>query len=412
MTDPDPSTASKSTAARNVALLIETSSGYGRGLLEGIVQYVNRHKSWSIALPEQERGAARSDWLSRWKGDGIIARIETQDLADAVQQTKRPVVDVSGALQLSDVPLVKTDDQAVAGLAAEHLLDLGFSRLAYCGDPGYFWSRSREARFTELARNVGCECVVHQSIPVTQKGYSWIEERTRLAKWLRQLPRPTGIMACNDLKALQLLDVCRELSIAVPEEITIVGVDNDRLVCDLSVPSLSSVTADTRRSGYLAAEILQSLMSGDTVSLEDRLVAPFGLQVRESSNTLAIDDPDIAKAVQFIRKHATRGIDVSDVLEIVPLSRAVLEGQFRRILHRSPHQEIMNVRINRVKQLLVNTRDTVAEIAEQTGFSRVEYLSVAFRREAGLTPREFRRNHSPLRYDNELANTVIAGSLQ
>ena len=213
-----------------------------------------------------------------------------------------------------------------------------------------------------------------------------------MVQWVEHLPRPIGIMACYDIKAQQLLDVCRELDVAVPEEIAVVGVDDDRLLCDLANPPLSSVIPNSHRTGYKAASLLDRMMAGKDVLQEAHLIEPLGIQIRQSSDTLAIDDPDVAAAVRFIREHATAGIDVSDVLQVVPLSRRTLESRFRRIVNRTPHQEIMRVRIERVKRLLSDTNYSLAEIAGRTGFEHVEYLSVAFKREVGQTPREFSRN--------------------
>jgi LacI family transcriptional regulator len=212
-----------------------------------------------------------------------------------------------------------------------------------------------------------------------------------MALWVGRLPRPIGLMACYDFKAQQLLVVCRELDIAVPEEVAVVGVDNDRLLCDLANPPLSSVIPNTHRTGYEAARILDRLMAGENMPPESHLIEPLGIQTRQSSDTLAIDDPDVAIAVRFIREHAIEGIDVSDVLARVSLSRRALESRFRRIINRTPHQEIMRVRIERVKMLLLASDFSLAEIAAITGFEHVEYLSVAFKREAGQTPRQYRK---------------------
>ncbi|MGD9855968.1 MAG: XylR family transcriptional regulator, partial [Planctomycetaceae bacterium] len=296
---------------RSVALLIETSNGYARGILEGIIDYVHRHEAWSIYLPEQERGARPPDWLSRWKGDGLIARIETEAVANVVRKSKLPVVDVSAARRVPGIPWVETDDRSIARVAAEHLVQRGFRRLGFCGDPGFNWSVWREEYFTQIVQESGGECHVHRSIPVTEKGYSWNREKRRMVQWVRRLPKPIGIMACYDIKAQQLLDVCRELDIAVPEEIAVVGVDNDRLLCDLASPPLSSVIPNTHRTGYEAAELLDRLMAGKKVKPEAHLIEPLGIQIRQSSDTLAIDDPDIAAAVRFIREFATTGINVS-----------------------------------------------------------------------------------------------------
>jgi len=212
-----------------------------------------------------------------------------------------------------------------------------------------------------------------------------------MANWLARLPKPIGIMACYDIRAQQLLDLCRELDIAVPEQVAVIGVDNDRLLCDLASPPLSSVIPNAHRSGYEAASLLDSLMQGVNVPAVAHLIKPLGVEARQSTNILAIDDPDVAKALRFIREHANEGINVSDVLRNVPISRRVLEHRFRQCLGRSPHEEILRLKVQRIRQLLQESDLSLQEIALQTGFEHVEYLSTVFKRETGSSPRAFRK---------------------
>jgi LacI family transcriptional regulator len=376
---------------RSVALLIETSNAYARGLLEGVIQYVRHHEAWSIFLPEQERGASPPHWLSRWRGDGIIARIETDEIARAVRATRLPVVDVSAARRVPDIPWVETDDGEIARLAVEHLLERGFRQLGFCGDSSFNWSMWRQQHFARLVAEAGHVCHIYESRPRWAKGYSWNREKRGLANWVRRLPRPIGVMASYDIMAQQLLDVCRELNVAVPEEVAVIGVDNDRLLCDLASPPLSSVIPNAPRTGYEAASLLDQMMSRRPVPPEGHLIQPLGIETRQSTDVLAIDDPDIAEALRFIREQACAGIRVVDVLRHVPLSRRMLESRFRDRLGRTPHQEITRLRIERVKQLLSETDLSLAEIAGHAGFDHVEYLSVVFKREVGVTPGGFRR---------------------
>ena len=376
----------------SVALLIETSNSYARGLLEGIIDYVRAHERWSIFLPERQRGADAPRWLSSWKGDGIIARIETDAIARAVKRTGLPVVDVSAARQLKEIPWVETDDTEIASLAAQHFLERGFHHLAFCGDAGFNWSKWRQNHFSRIVKDAGHDCHIYVSQSQLSGRYSWNREKQSLKAWLQQLPRPVGIFACYDIKAQQLLDVCHDMGFAVPEEIAVLGVDDDRLLCDLSNPPLSSVIPNVRRTGYEAARLLDRMMSGENVPAEAHLIKPVGVRTRQSTDILAINDHFVAAALQFIRLHASAGMNVSDLLREIPLSRRALESRFREILGRTPHQEIIRLRIERVKQLLRETELSLVEIAAAAGFEHVEYLSVAFKREVGLTPRAFRRN--------------------
>ena len=376
---------------RSVALLVETSNSYARGILEGVVDYVRQHEGWSIFLPEQERGGSPPAWLSRWKGDGIIARIETEEIARTMRRTGLPIVDVSAARHLPDIPWVETDDEAIARIGVDHLVERGFRHLAFCGDPGFNWSVWRKQNFERLVMETGCQCYIHETIAHFDVSYSWNREKRGLINWLNRLPRPIGIMACYDIKAQKILDVCRELDIAVPEEVAVIGVDNDELLCGLADPPLTSVICNTRRTGFEAASLLDRLMSGEKVGSEPILVKPIGIAARQSTDILAIEDREVAIAVRFIRENAWNGINVNDVLREVPLSRRVLENRFLKILGRTPHEEITRLKIDRVKQLLTETDLPLTEIARRTGYRHDEYLSVAFKKSVGVPPRIFRQ---------------------
>lgn len=375
---------------KRVALLIETSNAYARGLLEGVTGYMRRHEPWSIFLPEQERGAAPPTWLSNWRGDGIIARIENDEIARAVRKSKSPAVDVSAARALDDIPWVETDDKAISELAAQHLLERGFRSFGFCGVEGFNWSVWREHCFVRCVEASGGKCDVYNGPRRDSSTYSWNREQANLRKWLAHLPKPVGIMACFDIRAQQLLDACREGNIAVPEQVAVIGVDNDRLLCDLAMPPLSSVAPDSYRSGYEAASLLDKLMSGEQIPAEAHLIKPIGIETRQSTDISAIMDPDVAVAVRYIREHACTGINVGDVLKQVPVARGALETRFQKLLGRTPHEEIVRFRIARVKQLLAETDLTLGEIASRTGYRHVEYLTVAFKKQVGITPSKYR----------------------
>jgi LacI family transcriptional regulator len=379
-----------------VALLIETSNAYGRGLLEGIVSFVREHDSWSLYVPEMRRGEVPPDWLARWRGNAIIARVENRETARAIRRTKLPVVDVSAARLLRDVPWVETDDAAIAVAAAEHLVERGFRRFAYCGDPRFNWSRWRQETFCEAirARGDSAPIAVFQSPGEASAATSWSREHKRLIAWVRGLTKPIGIMACYDIQAQRLLDACRDADVAVPEEAAVLGVDDDRLLCNLCTPPLSSVVPNAHRTGYMAAELIDRMMRGERVLAAAHLIPPTGVAVRQSTEVLAIDDRAVAAAVRFIREHACEGINAEDVLRQASISRRVLESRFRKALGRTPHAEIMRVRIERVKRLLTETNLTLEAIAVRSGFRHVEYLSYVFHRETGKRPGRYRREEA------------------
>lgn len=379
---------------KSVALLIETSNAYARGLLAGIVSYMHENEPWSIFLPEQERGATPPGWLKSWAGDGLIVRIETDTIAKAVRKLNVPIIDVSAARHVPDIPWVETDDGAIARLAASHFLERGFEHLAYCGEPEFNWSNWREDVFSKSVSAAGRSCDIFHSRSKHARGFSMTRERQRLTKWILSLPRPVGLFACYDIKAQQILDICREQNIRVPEDVALLGVDNDEVLCNLCTPPLSSVIPAANQAGREAARLLDVLMHGGSVGKEANLLEPLGIATRQSTDVLAIDDSDIAAAVRYIRDHACEGINVGHVLRAVPLSRRMLETRFHAIVGRTPHEEITRRRIEKIRQLLIQTDLTLAAIATRTGFQNVEYMSVAFRRAMSMPPGQYRRECS------------------
>jgi LacI family transcriptional regulator len=371
-----------------VALLIETSNAYARGLMHGIVSYMREHRPWSIYLAEHSRGDRPPAWLKDWDGDGVIARIENLAIAQQIRRLRVPVVDVSAARLIPGLPWVETDDAAIACMAAEHLLERGFRHFAFCGDERFNWSRWRREHFEKRIREAGHPCAV--CAPAATAMPDPEKEVTAIARWVAGLPKPVGIVACYDFRGHQVLDACRREGVAVPDDVAVLGVDNDELLCDLTDPPMSSVILNTHRTGYQAAALLDRMMSGETVKAEAYLIEPFGVATRQSTDVLAIEDPNIVAVVRFIREHACEGISMKEVLRALPQSRRQLEARFQKLLGRTPHEEIMRVRLNRAKLLLAESDLTLERIAELTGFPHVEYFSVVFRKETSLPPSRFR----------------------
>ena len=372
-----------------VALLIETSNAYARDLLYGIRSYVREQASWSIYLTEHGRGETLPEWIHKWEGEGIIARVENQTIANALLKTGTPTVDVSFGLERSPFPRVATDSNAASRLAFEHLRERGFRDFGYCGDARYHWSNMRQRHFSEHLRTAGFSCnLFHEQR--TENPISWERTIENLARWVKQLPKPVGILACYDIRGQQVLEACRRLGVQVPDEVAVIGIHNDEMLCDLCDPPLSSVIPNARRAGYEAAAMLARMMKGEKLSPQVVLLEPLGIATRQSTDVIALDDPRIAQAVRYIREHANTRLTVDDILRVVPMSRSVFERRFKRALNRTPHEHILAVRITRVKSLLATTDLTLSAIAERTGFEHAEYMSVAFKRATGVSPGAYR----------------------
>jgi LacI family transcriptional regulator len=375
------------TKSKRVALLVETSNAYARGILRGIRNYVESRGNWSLYLGEHRRGETVPSWLRNWDGDGVIARIENQQIAKQLIASKLPTVDVSAARHLPEIPYVETDDVEFATTAAEHLLGRGFTNLAFSGDRRFMWSNNRRVGFQNRVEAAGRSIDLHET---AENPGNFETERNRLIKWLTKLPKPVGIMACYDIRGREILNACREASIAVPFEVAVVGVDDDDLICEMSHPPLSSVVPDSHRTGYEAASLLERMMAGEEVPPGAHLIPSKGIAARQSTDILAVDDKEVAAALRFIQNHALDGIQVDDILQQVVVSRRVLEQRFRQSIGRTPHQEIVRVQIDRVKRLLSNTDLTLESIAQRCGFRHSEYMSVVFKRITGTSPGKFR----------------------
>lgn len=372
---------------RHVALIVETSNAYARGLLVGIKKYLVSHPGWSIYLGEHSRHDTDLSWLDSWRGHGVIARIENEETADHVRRLGLPTVDLSAARLAPHLPCVETDDDVIAGWAVEHFAVRGFKNFAYCGDAQYGWSVKRSAFFAAHVRARGAESHEFRIQPSGRLA----DDRFAMAEWLVQLPKPVGILACYDIAGQELLEACKIANLAVPDGVAVLGVDNDELICNLTSPPLSSIQPDTTRTGFLAASLLDEMMLGHALEPQLHLIKPLRVVTRQSSDILSVNDQLVARALRLIRDHADDGVPVSTVQRHVGLSRRSLDYRFLQVLGRTVHEEITRVRMERLSDLLVNTDWTLPQIARRLGFNHSEYMGVAFKKFTGSSPGEYRR---------------------
>ncbi|MEM9825446.1 MAG: DNA-binding transcriptional regulator [Planctomycetota bacterium] len=381
---------------REVALIIETSSVYGRDLLSGVVRYMRIHDQWSVFLAQRDLWTRAPSWLHDWKGDGILSRATTPELIDAIGRTGVPMVEMTDRVEESVLPQVRSDDSAIGQVAAEHFIERGFRRFGFCGFHGEAWSARRENAFVDaVEQKYGVCCGIFNSAWHGPAERPWHEEQACIARWLRSIEPPFGVFACNDLRGQHVINVAHRLNLAVPEQVAILGVDNDELICRVCSPPMSSVIPNAEFVGFRAAETLARMMEGQAPPSPIQRVGPLGIAIRQSTDMMAIDDRDVAAALRFIRQHACAGISVEDVVGKVSLSRSTLERQVRKFLGRTPQEEIRHNQIKRVKELLTTTDMAAEKIATLCGFDHPEYMHVVFKRIAGETPGQFRRKIRP-----------------
>jgi LacI family transcriptional regulator len=378
---------------KHVALLIETSRSYGRDLLKGVNRYMTEHDHWSLFVELRALDSQVPRWLASWRGDGIIARTGSAAMAEAIAATGLPGVELRASKLAHKLPFVGCDNSDLGRIVADHFIDNGFANFAVFDLDTERYFEERRDNFRAHLASRGHTCHEHHAPNHGERPANWERHQGDVACWVKSLPKPIGIFACTDQLAFWLLDACRRAGVAVPEEVAVVGAENDETLCTMARPQLSSVAFDGERVGYEAAGLLDRLMAGEPVPAEPLLVAPKGIVVRQSSDIMAIEDPQVAAAARYIREHACHGINVADVVKQVRLSRTLLERRMRQALGRTPGEEIVKVRFGRVQRLLADTDLSLAEIADRCGFEHPQYMAESFKKHFGITPGAYRTSH-------------------
>ena len=379
---------------KKVAILIETSRAYGRGLLRGISRFNHEHRSWTTYFQPQGLGDAPPPWLQSWEGDGIIARIENRKLAKEIIANGAPTINLRGSLRELEIPFIGSDNPKVAEVGAKHLLDRGYQHFGFCGfsreDLKGFHTRGQY--FKRFIEDAGFTCDLFSKAKASRQTSSWERDQRQLAKWISSLPTPAGIMTANDDLGFLVLDACQRANLSVPDQIGVLGVDNDEFLCDLSVPKLSSIQINTEKTGYRAAQFLNTWMTTGIQPDPGDGVSPKGIVTRESTDVLATNDQEVIQAANFIRDNACKGIDVSDVVQHAGISRTSLENRFKKVLRHTMHEEIHKVRLERAKELLTETDLPIKWIAQESCFNSPQYLTRMFKAATNVTPAQFRQN--------------------
>ncbi|QDV73825.1 Xylose operon regulatory protein [Planctomycetes bacterium K2D] len=379
-----------------VALDVETSRVYGRGILKGISSYLVSSRPWSIYIEQHEIGGDVRRLLSRWGGDGIITRQLTSDAKEAIQSLGIAAVDLSNFQPSMGLPRICSADSACGRVGAQHFIERGFKHFACCSYRGQYWSQQRAEGYAREVAFSNHDCAVYEQ-PFRVQAQKWDQDQNRLAEWLAELEKPVGVLATNDLLGHHVLDACGRAGLMVPEQVAVLGVDNDELLCNLTNPPMSSIVLDPERIGFEAAKKLDQIMTGggaDAAEEEVTEIPSRGIVVRRSTDIFAVPDPEIARALRYIREHACEGVTVQDVLDYMNVSRSWLERGFREHFGRSPKAEIRNVQIARCKELLRMTDLSLEGIARLAGFKHTEYMGVMFKREMGLSPGKYRNSYS------------------
>ncbi len=372
---------------RKISILLDASRAYNRSLYTGIARYARLNGAWILdAEPTEpdDRTLPPSLALS----DGVILQVRTRRQLDWLQHIQLPFVTMASVFQEENLPHVSNDGRAICRMAFEHFFERSFRHFAFCELNDISHIRSRY--FVEEVQRAGFECHVFRVGYQDRRKWIGGRDHEALDAWVDSLPKPVGILALNDLRGRHLINSCQRLGISVPDDVAVLGVDNEMPHCEICNPPLSSVVPDAERIGFEAASLLDQLIDDDPPEQTRVLIPPTDIVVRQSTDVIATGDNILAQGVSFILENACNGMDVGDLLKHLIISRTALDRRFTKALGRTPHEEILRVRLKRARQLLAETKWSVEAVARKSGFVHGEYLGAVFRKLFGQTPGQFR----------------------
>lgn len=377
---------------RDVVIVMETSTAFSRGVLAGVSRWMAEHDGWAIAVDDRRANAAAPRWLLRWQGDGLLSGVGEHALPRQWRGGLRPVIQVRGRLTPEQRPGVYPDEDAAMRLASTHLAERGLTRLAFC-PAAIGGDRERCSAAVSHAESTGCSIDVFEPSRIGMRpraaGEEW--ERHALGKWIAALPKPVGVIAASDVRAVQILEACREAGVAVPDDVAVVGIGDDDVLCDLATPALTSVTHDRTRIGYEAARMLDERMQGRMPFTPVLLMPPRGITVRHSSDVFSVADADVRQALRLIHAKGCAGLVAADVARAVGLPRRLLDRKFQRFLGRTIHDELLWMKLAEAKRLLRETDEKLLVVSAHAGFSHAAQLCNVFKAAVGVPPMQYRK---------------------
>ena len=378
-----------------VAVLVDTSTTWGRNILAGVISYTRNHGRWQIFV--EARGMEEHLKLpSGWNGAGVIARVGTEQMAKELRAKKIPVVNVSAIeLRGAQFPRVNTDLVASAQLAVDHFLERGFRHFAYFSLSGLRYVAAHQEAFFKSVQNGGGDVSIFTVKPQAGAEPDWRLDLKKLGEWLQRLPKPVAILCWNASGAREIIFACQQVGLQVPEEVGVMSQSYDEVLCEATEIPISGVRANADMVGFQAAKLLDRLMRGGKPPTKPHFIAPLSIVTRQSTDTLAVRDPALVKALGFIRQQATLPVRVDEVAKYAGVSRRALERKFLEILHCTPAEELRRFQLDRARQLIAETNLPMPAIAEKSGFGSQAYLSAIFRKHFKQTPLQFRRESHP-----------------
>lgn len=383
-----------------ITLIIDLSGTPGRNLMRGIARYARLYGPWQLNHfwgDFYESSPKKADFLANLKknlrnSDGVIMR--EPYAVDFIKDLEIPAI-IASAIRDAEVPTkstILTNSRTIGKMGADYFIQKGFKNLAFCGFKKMLWSEHRQNYFEDTSRKAGLE-IFKYSFTYPHRESSRDAKLNLIARWIRWLPKPVGIMSCNDLCGKFIVDSCRGNSIAVPQEVAVLGVDNDDILCDLTYPPLSSIELNTEKGGFDAAALLDKIIKGVEVDTKTIVIEPVGVQERQSTDIVAFDDRIVSDVLSFIKNNAQRPLQVVDILNEFNISRRSLYIKFNNSVGTGVYEQIRKIRVEKICKMLVETNKSVKEIAFEFGFHSVDHIARFFRKEKGITPTQYRSKH-------------------
>lgn len=370
----------------NVLLIARFETAYTREMVGGIMAYARQHTNWELT----SRPAFDPADLARTPPAGLLVTGLEQRSERWARTSGTPLVVIGGAADSRTCSCVLVDNQAIGAMAVEHLAGLGLKHLGYVGHGPWPFVRARQEAFIAAARVRGYASI-HQLIGSFEDRRSRSRFEADLAAMLRKLPRPCGLLAADDDLGVMVIKTCRHLGLRVPEDIAVLGIDDDQLACTLSEVPLSSVVQPLHALGYEAARLLHQHIEDPDKPTVQTLLPPLRVAARASSDLIALDDEDVVAALRLINYHMTEPINVDWIVRQLPVARRTLYRKFEAMVGRTILQQIHHVRFQKAKELLAESDLSLKVVARRSGFANARWLADSFRRDLKITPTRFRR---------------------
>ncbi len=378
-------------------LLTDFTEAFAHNLLKGILEYSKRNEPWVVSrMPPSYKKTfgiqGVLDWAKSWQADAIIGQFDDDDNVELFPQNGIIALAQDFKSKFTTIPNITSDYRLTGKIAADYFIKKGFKHFAYYGYKNSVWSKERYEGFLEhITKNkFSVNFYAYQEQLLDEL---WHYATTPLLTWLESLPKPTALMACDDTQGYRIAEVCRANNIKIPEEIAILGVDNDEMTCNMAVPPLSSIRLNIARGGFLAAELIEKLLKNKDSDFFDIIIQPIHVVERFSTNFYSSSDPHILTVLKYIHENLTSKLQVSDIVRQVPLSRRLLEIRFKQVTKQPIYKYIFKLRIDYFAQLLLTSTDPIVYVAAQAGLNDYRNLSRQFKALKKESPREYRKRH-------------------